>query len=168
MDVFDLAKNALGGGTAGGDQTGALVSGLIGMLTGSAGSDAPAGSSAPPGLGSLIGALGSAGTTSTSGGGASGLKALIGMFASKGLGDIVNSWVSTGQNLPISADQLQNALGRDRVAQLASSAGLPPEAALSQLTTLLPTVVDKLTPNGTVSQEGLFEQGLNLLKAFKS
>lgn len=83
-----------------------------------------------------------------------GLSGLVQTFQEKGLGGIVNSWVGTGQNLPISAEQIQGALGSEKVKQLAAKAGISPEVASSKLAELLPTVVDKLTPDGKI-QEGL-------------
>ncbi|HUM07116.1 MAG TPA: YidB family protein [Terriglobales bacterium] len=79
-----------------------------------------------------------------------GLQGLVQSFHDKGLGGVVSSWVSTGQNLPISADQIHQVLGSDTVKQLAASAGISPDLAGSSVAQLLPTIVDKLTPNGEV------------------
>ena len=96
-------------------------------------------------------------------GGQGGLQNLIGQFTSKGLGDIVGSWVSTGKNLPVSSDQLQNVLGKDTIGNLASKLGMDSGALTSQLTNLLPDVVDKLTPNGKVSEGDIMSQATDLL-----
>jgi len=96
-------------------------------------------------------------------GGQGGLQNLIGQFTSKGLGDIVGSWVSTGKNLPVSGDQLQNVLGKDTISSLASKLGIDSGALTSQLTNLLPDVVDKLTPNGKVPEGDILSQASNLL-----
>ena len=93
-----------------------------------------------------------------------GLEGLIQSFQRNGLADIVNSWVGTGQNLPISSDQIKQGLGSDLVGQLASKTGLSSDAASSQLANLLPGLIDKLTPDGNVPAGGLLEQGLTLLK----
>ena len=86
-------------------------------------------------------------------------------FHDKGLGSLVSSWVSTGQNLPISADQIQHALGSDQVKELAAKAGISPEAASSHLAQLLPMLVDKLTPNGQVPEtSSLLQSGMDMLK----
>lgn len=71
-------------------------------------------------------------------------------FSRNGLGDIANSWVSTGQNLPITPDQIHKVLGAQQVSQFAAQAGLAPDAAGSTLAALLPALVDKLTPDGAV------------------
>ncbi|MBA5869034.1 MAG: DUF937 domain-containing protein [Nitrospira sp. CR2.1] len=93
-----------------------------------------------------------------------GLGGLIQAFQKNGLGEIVNSWVSTGKNLPISPEQIQQGLGNDLLKQLASQVGLSPEATGGQLANLLPSLVDKLTPEGMLPDTTLIEQGLNLLR----
>ncbi|OQW37651.1 MAG: hypothetical protein A4E19_13335 [Nitrospira sp. SG-bin1] len=84
-----------------------------------------------------------------------GLVGLVQTFQKNGLGDIVNSWVSTGQNLPVTPSQIEQGLGGDVLSQLASKAGLSSGAASSQLAGLLPDLIDKLTPNGRVEAGGL-------------
>ncbi len=98
-----------------------------------------------------------------------GLSGLIQSFHDQGLGGIVSSWVGTGQNLPISSEQIQQVLGNERVQQLALKAGISPQMASSTLTQLLPMLVDKLTPNGQVPpHSSLMETGMSLLKSFES
>ena len=90
-----------------------------------------------------------------SGGGAGALGGLGGLLAQLqqgGLGDAAKSWVSTGQNLPVSADQLQSALGGDRIDALAQQVGLRAGDLASQLAQYLPQVVDHLTPNGQLPE----------------
>lgn|SRR5512143_1507688 len=90
-----------------------------------------------------------------------GLSGLVQSFHEKGLGGIVNSWVSTGQNLPISAEQIQGVLGNEKVNQLAAKVGISPDVASSKLAELLPTLVDKLTPDGRVPEgEDLLQKAL--------
>jgi uncharacterized protein YidB (DUF937 family) len=94
-----------------------------------------------------------------------GLSGLLQQFHDKGLGGLVTSWVSTGQNLPISADQIQHVLGCEQVKELAARVGISPDAVNSHLAQLLPVLVDKLTPNGQVPQSGsLLEEGMGMLK----
>ena len=95
-----------------------------------------------------------------------GLSGLLQQFHDKGLGGLVTSWVSTGQNLPISADQIQHVLGSEQVKDLAAKAGISPEVASSHLAEFLPMLIDKLTPNGQVPQasSSLLESGLSMLK----
>ena len=95
-----------------------------------------------------------------------GLAGLVQNFHQKGVGDVVNSWVGTGQNLPISTDQVHSALGSDTVQQLAAKAGVSSETAGSSLAQLLPMLVDKLTPNGQMPQQGnLMATGMNFLES---
>jgi uncharacterized protein YidB (DUF937 family) len=96
-----------------------------------------------------------------------GLQGLVQSFHDKGLGGVVSSWVSTGQNLPISADQIQQVLGSGKLQQLAAQAGLSPDAAGSSIAQLLPTIVDKLTPNGQVpDHSNAMEMISGLLSSF--
>lgn len=96
-------------------------------------------------------------------GGQSGLQNLISQFGAKGLGDVINSWVSTGKNLPVSPEQLKGVLGDDTVKSIASKLGIDSHALTSQLSNLLPDVVDKLTPNGNVPEGDILSQAGNLL-----
>ena len=84
----------------------------------------------------------------------SGIQSLIQNFNNGGLGDVISSWISTGSNLPISGSQLQTVLGNDTISRLASQSGLSTDNVRSQLTDLLPQVVDKLTPNGQLPAGG--------------
>jgi uncharacterized protein YidB (DUF937 family) len=93
-----------------------------------------------------------------------GLEGLVKSFQDKGLGGIVDSWVSTGQNLPISTDQIQQALGSGQLGSLAEKFGLSQGDVSAKLAELLPNVVDKLTPNGQIPDTGALGQLLGSLK----
>jgi uncharacterized protein YidB (DUF937 family) len=80
--------------------------------------------------------------------GEGGLAGLVKTFTDKGLGDVVSSWVSTGGNLPVSSQQIQQVLGSQRIQQLAKEHGIAPEAVGDALSQALPGLVDKLTPGG--------------------
>lgn len=82
-----------------------------------------------------------------------GLGELVSIFQQKGLAGIVNSWVGTGANLPISAEQIEQTLGQERIQQIAAKFGVDPDTLKGQLAQVLPTVVDKLTPNGKVENQ---------------
>ncbi|MEJ2103858.1 MAG: YidB family protein [Ignavibacteriaceae bacterium] len=96
-------------------------------------------------------------------GGQGGINNLISQFAAKGLGDVINSWIGTGKNLPISGDQLQSVFGKDKISQLASKVGMDNNAFTSQLSNLLPQVIDKLTPDGKVPEGDIMSKGMDLL-----
>ena len=97
-----------------------------------------------------------------------GIGGLANQFQQSGLGDVISSWIGTGQNQPISADQLQGVLGNDTVNQFASKFGLSRGVAGSQLAQLLPLLIDQLTPRGQVPQGNLMSIGMGLLKGFLS
>lgn len=86
---------------------------------------------------------------------AGGLAGIVQAFQKNGLGDIVNSWVGTGKNLPVTPDQIKQGLGSDFLSQLAGKAGVSPDAASAQLSSLLPDVIDKVTPNGKIEAGGI-------------
>jgi uncharacterized protein YidB (DUF937 family) len=84
-----------------------------------------------------------------------GLGGLVGAFEKGGLGEVAKSWISTGGNLPISAEQITSILGHGPLADMAAKMGIDPAQAAGQLSQLLPQVIDKLTPNGEVPSGGL-------------
>jgi len=120
-------------------------------------------------LGSVMGATQGQGGAATGGGdllkavvgmlgndsASGGLAGLVQQFQRGGLGNVIQSWISSGQNLPVSADQLSNVLGNDTIGALAQKLGLDPSEVAGQLSQVLPQVVDKLTPNGQMPQGGL-------------
>jgi uncharacterized protein YidB (DUF937 family) len=100
------------------------------------------------GLGGMLGGLLGGG-----GGGAGGLGGLLSQMQSRGFASQAQSWVSTGPNEAISADDVEAGLGPDVVDQLAAQTGMARGDVTSQLTTILPGLVDNLTPNGQVPDE---------------
>lgn len=86
--------------------------------------------------------------TGAQGGLLGGLGGLLERFQQNGLGGLVNSWVGTGQNQPISPQQVHQALGPDIIDQLSQRSGMPRDRLLAELSKVLPGVVDKLTPQG--------------------
>jgi outer membrane protein OmpA-like peptidoglycan-associated protein/uncharacterized protein YidB (DUF937 family) len=94
----------------------------------------------------LLAALLSLITNSDSGG----LSGFISKFTGAGLGNLVNSWISRGENTAITNDQLSSVLGNDVIRNLAEKAGISPAAATPALAYMLPKVVDGLTPDGVV------------------
>lgn len=84
-----------------------------------------------------------------------GLNNLVWQFEQNGLAHVVASWISTGSNLPISAAELQGALGENVMGRLSQQTGLPADQLAPVLTRLLPQVVDQLTPHGHPPAAGL-------------
>jgi uncharacterized protein YidB (DUF937 family) len=93
-----------------------------------------------------------------------GLGGLVEAFKSKGLGDVMSSWISTGENKSISPDQIKQALGSDKIQQIAEKVGISKDAVSQQLSNLLPQIIDKLTPNGKLPEAGKVDEALNMLK----
>jgi uncharacterized protein YidB (DUF937 family) len=83
-------------------------------------------------------------------GGQGGLSAIVAKLQQAGFGDQVKSWIGTGQNLPITAEQLQQVLGSDTVKQLAARFNIPVDQISKVLAQQLPKAVDGASPNGTL------------------
>ena len=101
------------------------------------------------GLGDLLGGIlggGAAGTGAATGG----LGELLRRFQQAGLGEQAQSWVGTGQNLPLPPDVIGQIFGTGGLSQIAQQAGLSEQEASQGLSQLLPDVVDHLTPGGQV------------------
>src|SRR5271169_917541 len=81
-----------------------------------------------------------------------GVQGIIAQLEQQGLGGTVRSWVGTGPNQPITAEQIHQALGSDTVQQLAAKVGLSPQDLAAKLSAILPQAIDKLTPGGMVAK----------------
>ena len=92
-----------------------------------------------------------------------GLGGLMQAFNQQGLGDIISSWVGKGKNLPINPEQVQEVLGSDVIKQLAEKSGVSVDAAKAHLSELLPSLIDKVTPEGKIPEGGLLDKGIELL-----
>jgi uncharacterized protein YidB (DUF937 family) len=79
-----------------------------------------------------------------------GLSEVLHQLEAQGLGHIAQSWVGTGANQPITAEQLQKVLGSDWMQQIAARLGVSPDVVASHLSEILPKIVDRLTPDGNV------------------
>jgi uncharacterized protein YidB (DUF937 family) len=129
------------------DRLGEMLGRVTGGGSGSRvpGSD-PTTNSTSGGLGDLLGGLfgGNVGGEGVSGG----LGDLIERMSGKGHGDVANSWVQRGPNRDLDRSQLEEALGTDTLETLGQQTGLSREDLLSRLQQVLPTAVDKMTPEG--------------------
>ena len=88
-----------------------------------------------------------------------GLAGLVQKFQQAGMGDVISSWVGSGANQPISGEQLSQVLGSDTLADLASRIGVDPHQAAGQLSSILPGLIDQLTPQGHAPAGGLGDAG---------
>ena len=136
-----LLDSVLGGMLGGGQQqqggAGALISIVAGMLANQGGA---------------------------AGGSGGGLAGLAEQFQRGGMGDVMNSWIGKGENLPIEPDQLGNVLGGDLLGKLTQQTGMGQGDLLGQLSQLLPQMVDKATPDGAIPRGGLGDIGAILGK----
>ncbi|MBI3898022.1 MAG: DUF937 domain-containing protein [Gammaproteobacteria bacterium] len=110
--------------------------GIIGQLTGDREQN------------SLIGAAAHLITSDNVGG----LSGLAQLFNKQGHGDTIASWISAGENRPISPQELQTVLGEDRLRQIANAAGLSEPDASRGLANVLLQLVDKLTPDSKLPE----------------
>ena len=96
-----------------------------------------------------------------------GLGGLVEMLNKSGLGQQAASWVSNGDNLPISADQIGKVLGSGPLADLAGKFGIDPQQLSGSLAQYLPEVVNQMTPQGRLPDNAndtdALGQGLNAL-----
>ena len=123
-----------------------------------------AGREGPGGLGDLLGQGAQGGQADllklvlgmlASDGQGGGLAGLARSFQQAGLGEQMNSWVGGGQNLPVSADQMESVFGQDRMSDMAQRMGLSTGDLGAQLSQLLPQAVDRFTPQGQMPDGGL-------------
>ena len=126
-----------------------LLDSVVGMMAGGQGGGG--------GNAALLNAV--VGMLAGGGQGGGGLGAMLGKAQQAGLGDVVSSWIGSGQNMPISADQLGSVMGSDTLANLAKQLGMSNGDAASQISQMLPDVVDRLTPQGQMPQGGLGNVG---------
>ena len=105
------------------------------------------------GLGGILGQILGGGGGASRGGG---LGDLLDQFQRSGFGEQARSWVGTGQNLPISPDDLGRVFGQGGISEIARRAGLTERQASEGLAQILPDVVDRVTPTGEVpADDGL-------------
>jgi uncharacterized protein YidB (DUF937 family) len=85
--------------------------------------------------------------------GSGGLAGMAQAFEKQGLGQLMAGWVGNGPNPGITPAQVQQVLGSGKIGELAQQAGISPEVASSALATILPTLIDRLTPGGAIPQQ---------------
>jgi uncharacterized protein YidB (DUF937 family) len=92
-------------------------------------------------------------------GGGGGLGGMLQQFQQAGMGDVIGSWIGKGDNLPISADQLQSVLGSGALGDIAKQLGMSQGETAGQLSQILPDIINQLTPNGEAPEGGLGSAG---------
>jgi uncharacterized protein YidB (DUF937 family) len=127
MSALDqLLRDALGGQAAASEpQSANLLEGVLEMLSAQGGGQARSGG---------------------------GLQLLAQLFQQQGLGDVLSSWIGSGQNRAISADELGRVFGAEPTSRISQRAGVSPSQGLGLLAQMLPLVIDRLTPQGQVPQ----------------
>lgn len=96
-------------------------------------------------------------------GGGSGLGDVVAAFNKGGLGDVISSWVGGGPNKPVAPSALANALGPDVLSQFAQKAGIGQAEASSVLASVLPELINQMTPQGQVPQGNSLDSVLGSL-----
>jgi uncharacterized protein YidB (DUF937 family) len=136
---------------------------LMGLLDSVLGSVLGGGQQQQGGAGALVnivaGMLANSGQGGSGAGGLGGLAGLVEQFQRGGLGDVMKSWIGTGQNLPIAPDQLGKVLGGDVLGQLAQHTGMNQGDLLGQLAQIMPQMVDRATPDGHIPAGGVGDVG---------
>ena len=162
----DLIKGATGSGGGGlGDLLGSLAGGggsgggldsIIGGLTGGGSGGSQAG-----GMGGLLGSLLPALGGMLGGGG---LQQVLSGFQANGLSAQTDSWIGTGENQPISGDDVRKAVGSDELAKIAAQLGVSEDEAADAVAQVLPTVVDKVSPDGKLAPDGELDSTFGALE----
>lgn len=135
-DLGSLLGGLLGGGGKGGSGGGGNILGsLLGAFMGGSGS----GGAAQPAAGS----------------GGNPLGGLLDMLGKAGLADQAQSWVGTGENQPVTGEQIAGALPDETLRKVAEQADLDPQKAAEESAQQLPSAVDKLTPGGALPSGSL-------------
>lgn len=94
-------------------------------------------------IGGVLNSLIGGGNTADIGG-------LLNGLQEKGLGDVASSWLGDGENAPISADQLKDVLGADKVSAAAAELGTDEGSLLDSLKDAIPQMVDQGSSGGSL------------------
>jgi uncharacterized protein YidB (DUF937 family) len=77
-----------------------------------------------------------------------GLEKTLSELDAKGLGEQAKSWIGTGENKPVSAEQIKDVMGNEQIAALADKLGVSPDQASDAVAEWLPKIVDQVSPDG--------------------
>ncbi len=150
-------QGGLGGGmgSQGGlgrqQQQGGGLGGMLGGMMGGQGGQQMGGGMG--GLGGLLAGLGGGGVGGLLGGG---LGELDQHMRRQGRGDVVDSWVGTGENHRMEPHDLEAALGPDVLDDLEEQTGLSRQEIVARLSRELPDAVDRYTPEGRIPDRSMF------------
>ena len=86
---------------------------------------------------------------------AGGVQGIVAKLQQAGYGEAVQSWLGAGPNQPVTADGVAKALGQGKIGEIAARCGLSPDQASGLLAKVLPTLIDHLSPHGTVEPHRL-------------
>ena len=155
MSIFDLVTGFLSQGNSASAQQSPMAQVLASLLNDPTGQNTPANGQAPQSGGFNMGNLAA---------GAAGAMALVNLFKSSGLGDQVQSWLSTGANQPIQGSDIAKVFSPERLTQIAQTLGVDHQQASTQLAEALPNLIVQLSPNGELPQT--MDQFATLAKQF--
>ncbi|AAU37543.1 MULTISPECIES: YidB family protein [Basfia] len=77
-----------------------------------------------------------------------GMEGIFNKLQQGGLDNLLESWIGTGRNQPMQANQVSEVFGEDTISSVARQAGVPASQAQDILSQALPQIIDMLTPNG--------------------
>jgi uncharacterized protein YidB (DUF937 family) len=97
--------------------------------------------------------------------GGTGLQGVVTQMTQAGLGQQVQSWIGMGDNLPVSGQQLQQAMDPAALQRVAQQTGMPPNQVADQVAQVLPHLVDQATPDGQLSAPGAASKSASNPKA---
>ena len=144
------------GGLAGSGSSGGGLEDIVGALTGGDGTAARAG-----GMGGLLGSLLPALGGMLAGGG---LQQILAGFRANGRADEADSWIGTGDNKPVSGEDVRKAVDSEELAKVAAKLGVSEDDAADALAQILPGLVDKVSPGGRLESAGALESAFEALE----
>jgi uncharacterized protein YidB (DUF937 family) len=156
MGLLDsVLGSVLGGG--GQQQSNPLLQLAMQMLASKGGSAGGMGGGLG-GLGSMLGGVLGGGQANAQGEAPAapdmgGLGGILEAFQKGGLGNIADSWVGTGENMPVAPEQISQVFGEDKISAMASQLGMSQGDVSGGLAKILPDLINHVTPNGQVPQD---------------
>ena len=179
----DLLGGLMGGGTA---QAEGASGGLGDLLGGLMGGRAGQGGNRPADLGGLDMGMGQSGSGMGNKGGAlmllllplamqwvqrnGGIGGVLERFKNKGYSQQAASWVSTGANEELEPQAVSDVVGTEELSRLSQQLGVSQEEVSSGMAQILPEMVNQLTPQGGVPDDGdeVLNRGTSMLEQIMS